>query len=107
MFSIIFFSIWKILSKGIDGAGKGKFYYHMNNIHYIKRVINNIDLNNIDHNTNNIDLKLNEKDLKSKNNLSLLTGPGSIVRSSIGGCRPPDPGSNPGQGANYGYNCVL
>ena len=25
--------------------------------------------------------------------------PGSIVRSSIGGCRPPDPGSNPGQGA--------
>ena len=25
--------------------------------------------------------------------------PGSIARSSIGGCRPPDPGSNPGQGA--------
>jgi len=25
--------------------------------------------------------------------------PGSIVRPSIGGCRPPDPGSNPGQGA--------
>ena len=27
------------------------------------------------------------------------SSPGSIVRSSIGGCRPPDPGSNPGQGA--------
>ena len=26
--------------------------------------------------------------------------PGSIVRSSISGCRPLDPGSNPGQGAN-------
>ena len=29
--------------------------------------------------------------------------PGSIVRSSIGGCRPPDPGSNPGQGATLIY----
>jgi hypothetical protein len=29
-----------------------------------------------------------------------LESPGSIVRSSISGCRPLDPGSNPGQGAN-------
>ncbi len=28
-----------------------------------------------------------------------LRCPGSIVRSSISGCRPLDPGSNPGQGA--------
>lgn len=27
--------------------------------------------------------------------------PGSIVRSSICGCRPQDPGSNPGQGAFF------
>ncbi len=32
--------------------------------------------------------------------------PGSIVRSSIGGCRPPDPGSNPGQGA-INFVCGL
>jgi len=31
--------------------------------------------------------------------VSEICSPGSIVRSSIGGCRPPDPGSNPGQGA--------
>ena len=38
--------------------------------------------------------------LKSNNMDELQTRcPGSIVRSSIGGCRPPDPGSNPGQGA--------
>ena len=40
--------------------------------------------------------------------------PGSIVRPSIGGCRPPDPGSNPGQGAtlltifvSYIYTMLL
>jgi hypothetical protein len=32
--------------------------------------------------------------------MKLAESPGSIVRSSIGGCRPPDPGSNPGQGAS-------
>jgi len=32
-------------------------------------------------------------------NNRIVKCPGSIVRSSIGGCRPPDPGSNPGQGA--------
>ena len=30
-----------------------------------------------------------------------IESPGSIVRSSISGCRPLDPGSNPGQGAYF------
>jgi hypothetical protein len=34
-----------------------------------------------------------------KENVVGLGCPGSIVRSSISGCRPLDPGSNPGQGA--------
>ena len=33
--------------------------------------------------------------------------PGSIVRSSISGCRPLDPGSNPGQGAKIRNGQVL
>ena len=84
--------------------GKPQFEYHKQNIKYVNKLLNTT---RYDHSgQNNIDLNLNEKDLKSKNNLSLLTCPGSIVRSSIGGCRPPDPGSNPGQGATsliYSY----
>jgi hypothetical protein len=33
----------------------------------------------------------------------LIDSPGSIVRSSISGCRPLDPGSNPGLGAKTLY----
>jgi len=43
-----------------------------------------------------------QKKFKSKNRTEFNgVSPGSIARSSIGGCRPPDPGSNPGQGAKF------
>ena len=43
-----------------------------------------------------------QKSFKSQNRTEFNgVCPGSIVRSSIGGCRPPDPGSNPGQGAIF------
>ena len=82
----------------VEGKTKRVWHYY-GKIEDVKESIHKNDQNYTQTITQNGEA---QKKFKSKNRTEFNgVSPGSIARSSIGGCRPPDPGSNPGQGAKF------